>query len=277
MPIIAELVELYRSEGIAISTGLPPHRFGGYGGAPFTWFLKDGKSLTNGLGIAMQEVYLLEHLFAAFQPRRALVIGNAFGWSTLAIAALLKGSQVVAIDSGSDRNSLAGLDLTNRLAARGKLAAKAVKGTSPDDVAAIVDAALGGPVEFAFIDGLHTSAQVVLDYTAVRAKAAADAVYLFHDVQEFDLGAGIAEIERLAGRKATMLTATQSGMAILFDPTRHSGLARAVAAFAPPEAALQVVRQAAWDSRHRHLARWRRSLAKRKARLRTLVGDPPSD
>lgn len=195
MPIIAELVELYRSEGIAISTGLPPHRFGGYGGAPFTWFLKDGQSLTNGLGIAMQEVYLLEHLFAAFQPRRALVIGNAFGWSTLAIAALLKGGQVVAIDSGSDRNSLAGLELTNRLAARGKLPAKAVKGTSPGDVATIVNTTLAGPVDFAFIDGLHTSAQVVLDYTAVRAKAAADAVYLFHDVQEFGLGAGIAEIE----------------------------------------------------------------------------------
>lgn len=276
MPIIAELVELYRSEGIAISTGLPPHRFGGYGGAPFTWFLKDDQSLTNGLGIAMQEVYLLEHLFAVFQPHRALVIGNAFGWSTLAIAALLKGGQVAAIDSGSDRNSLAGLDLTNRLAARGKLAAKAVKGTSPGDVAAIVDAALGGPVEFAFIDGLHTGAQVVLDYTAVCAKAAADAVYLFHDVEEFGLGDGIAEIERLAGRKAAMLTATQSGMAILFDPTRHPGLARAVAAFAPPEAALRVIRQAAWDSRHRHLARWRRSLAKRKARLRKLVGDPPS-
>ena len=277
MPIIAELVELYRSEGIAISTGLPPHRFGGYGGAPFTWFLKDGKSLTNGLGIAMQEVYLLEHLFAAFQPRRALVIGNAFGWSTLAIAALLKGGQVVAIDSGSDRNSLAGVDLTNRLAARGQLPAKAVKGTSPGDVAAIVDAALGGPVDFAFIDGLHTSAQVVLDYMAVRAKAAADAVYLFHDVQEFGLGDGIAEIERLADRKATMLAATQSGMAILFDPARHPGLARAVAAFAPPEPTLQVVRQAAWDDRHRHLARWRRSFNKRKARLRSLVGGTPSD
>lgn len=276
MPIIAELVELYRSEGIAISTGLPPHRFGGYGGAPFTWFLKDGQSLTNGLGIAMQEVYLLEHLFAAFQPRRALVIGNAFGWSTLAIAALLKGGQVVAIDSGSDRNSLAGLELTNRLAARGKLPAKAVKGMSPGDVATIVDTTLGGPVDFAFIDGLHTGAQVVLDYTAVRTKAAADAVYLFHDVQEFGLGAGIAEIERLAGLKATMLAATQSGMAMLFDPARHSGLARAAAAFAPPESALQVVRQAAWASRHRHLARWRRSFAKRKARLRTLVGDPPS-
>lgn len=245
MPIIAELVELYRSEGVAISTGLPPHRFGGYGGAPFTWFLKDGQSLTNGLGIAMQEVYLLEHLLAAFQPRRALVIGNAFGWSTLAIAALLKGGQVVAIDSGSDRNSLAGLELTNRLAARGKLPAKVVKGTSPGDVATIVDTTLGGPVDFAFIDGLHTSAQVVLDYTAVRAKAAADAVYLFHDVQEFGLGAGIAEIERLAGMKATMLAATQSGMATLFDPARHSGLARAAAAFTPPESALQVVRQAA--------------------------------
>ncbi|MDE2229167.1 MAG: class I SAM-dependent methyltransferase [Alphaproteobacteria bacterium] len=275
MPIIAQLVDLYRAEGIEISTGLPPHRFGGFGGAPFTWFLKDGKSLTNGLGIAMQEVYLLEHLFAAIQPRRALVIGNAFGWSTLAIAALLTGGRVVAIDSGADRNSLEGLDLTNRIATHGKLPAKAVRGVSPQDVASIVDAELGGPVDFAFIDGLHTSEQVVLDYKAVRAKAAPDAVYLFHDVQEYGLGPAIADVERLAGQMATMLWATQSGMAILFDAARHPELARAVAAFAPPESALKVVRQAAWDHRHRHIARWRRSYRKRLNRLRGLAGGPP--
>jgi hypothetical protein len=34
MPVIAQLVELYRAGGIEISTGLPPQRFGGYGGAP---------------------------------------------------------------------------------------------------------------------------------------------------------------------------------------------------------------------------------------------------
>lgn len=276
MPIIAQLVDLYRAEGIAISTGLPPHRFGDYGGAPFTWFIKDGQSLTNGLGIAMQEVYLLEHVFAAFQPQRALVIGNAFGWSTLAIAALLKAGRVVAIDSGADRNSLDGLDLTNRMAARGGLPAKAVKGSSPQDVAAIVDAELGGSVDFAFIDGLHTNEQVVLDYQAVHAKASSDAVYLFHDVQEFGLGPAIAEIERLAGRSATALSATQSGMAILFEAARHAALASAVAAFAPPESALGVVRQAAWNHRHRHLARWRRSYRKRIGRLRGLAGNPPA-
>lgn len=272
MPVIPQLVELYRAEGIEISTGLPPHHFGGFGGAPFTWFLKDGKSLTNGLGIAMQEVYLLEHLFAAFQPQCALVIGNAFGWSTLAIAALLKGGRVVAIDSGADRNSLEGLALTNRMALRGNLPAKVVKGTSPQNVAAIVDAELGGAVDFAFIDGLHTNEQVVLDYEAVRKKASPDAIYLFHDVQEFGLGPAIGEIERLAGRTATTLWATQSGMAILFDPARHPELTRAVAAFAPPESALKVVRQAAWDHRHRHLARWRRSYQKRISRLRGLAG-----
>jgi predicted O-methyltransferase YrrM len=276
MPIIAQLVDLYRAEGITISTGLPPHRFGGYGGAPVTWFLKDGTSLTNGLGIAMQEVYLLEHLFAAFQPRRALVIGNAFGWSTVAIAALLNGGRVVAIDSGADRNSRDGIKLTNRIAEVGRLPAKVVEGTSPQDVAAIVDAELGGPVDFAFIDGLHTNEQVVLDYGAVQAKAADDAVYLFHDVQEFGLGPALAEIERRARLPVTLLTATQSGMAILFDPARHPTLVRAVAAFAPPESALAVVRQAAWDSRHRHLARWRRSYRKRARRLRGLAGNPPA-
>jgi hypothetical protein len=272
MPIIAQLVDLYRAQGIEISTGLPPHRYDGYAGATFTWYFKDGKSLTNGLGIAMQEVYLLEHLFAAYRPRRALVVGNALGWSTLAIAALIGEGRVAALDAGTDENSLYGLDLTNRIAADGKLPAHAVKGVSPQDVAAVVDAELNGPLDFAFIDGLHTSAQIVLDYRAVRAKAAPDAVYLFHDVHEFDLVPGLKEIERLSGLEARMLWATPSGMALLCDFARHPGLAAVAAAFAPSPQAIAAIEQAAWNHRHRHLARWRRSIKKRAANLRGLAG-----
>lgn len=276
MPIIATLVDLYRDQGIEISTGLPPHRYDGYAGATFTWYFKDGKSLTNGLGIAMQEVYLLEHLLAAYRPKRALVIGNALGWSTLAIGALIGAGRVVALDAGTDENSLYGLDLTNRIAAAGKLPVRAVKGVSPQDVAAIVDAELGGTVDFAFIDGLHTSAQIALDYRGVRDKAAPDAVYLFHDVHEFGLEPGLKEIERLSGLEARMLWATPSGMALLCDFARHPGLAAVVAAFAPSPLVLAAIELSAWNHRHRHLARWRRSLNKRAAKLRGLAGRPTS-
>ncbi len=276
MPIIGTLTELYRAQGIEISTGLPPHRYDGYVGATFTWYFKDGKSLTNGLGIAMQEVYLLEHLLAAYRPKRALVIGNALGWSTLAIAALLGDGRVVALDAGTDENSLYGIDLTNRIAVAGKLPARVVKGVSPQDVASVVDRELGGPVDFAFIDGMHTSAQIVLDYQAVRAKAAPGAAYLFHDVCEFGLEPGLAEIEKLSGLKARMLWATPSGMALLCDPARHPGLMDVSAAFAPPPRAIAAIEQAAWNHRHRNLARWRRSFNKRIHKMRGLAGGSSS-
>jgi len=268
MPIIGELTEFYREEGIELCAGLAPNHADGLPWAPFTWFCRNGKSVTGNLGIAVQEIYFLEHVLAAYSPARALIIGNSMGWSTLALGLLMPRGKVVAMDMAPDPTMRDGLALTNRIAERHGLPVRAVQGTSPQDVAAVVDAELGGTVDFAFIDGLHTNEQVVRDYVAVRAKASPDAVFLFHDVALFGMHSGMAEIGKLAGRVPKLLLGTPSGMAILFDENAHPALARAVAAFAPPETAVKVVRQAAWDRRHRHLARWRRSIKKRVNRVR---------
>ncbi|MDE2167784.1 MAG: class I SAM-dependent methyltransferase [Alphaproteobacteria bacterium] len=267
MPIIGELTEFYREEGIDLCVGLAPIHADGLPWALFTWYSRHGRQLTEHLGIAMQEVYFLEHALAAYTPTRALIIGNSMGWSTLALGLLMPRGKVVAMDTAPDAATREGLALTNRIAARHGLPVHAVRGTSPEDVAAIVDSELGGSIDFAFIDGLHTNEQVVRDYVAVRAKATPSAVFLFHDVTYCDLHAGMAEIGKLAGRAPKLLLGTPSGMGILFDEAAHPTLARAVAGFAPPEAAIKVVRQAAWDRRHRHLARWRRSINKRVSRL----------
>ncbi len=268
MPIIGELTEFYREEGIDLCAGLAPNHADGLPWAHFTWFCRNGKSITEHLGIAVQEIYFLEHVLAAYVPARALIIGNSLGWSTLALGLLMSGGKVVAMDMAPNSAMRDGLALTNRIATRHRLPLRAVQGTSPQDVAAVVDVELGGSVDFAFIDGLHTNNQVVRDYIAVRAKAAPDAVFLFHDVVLCELHSGMAEIGRLAGRAPKLLLGTPSGMAILFDEAAHPALAWVVAAFAPPESAIQVVRQAAWDRRHRHLARWRRSIRKRVNRAR---------
>lgn len=246
MPVIGKLVALYRAEGIDICTGLGSHDFGNLPTVPFTRFIKDGSSMTEGLGIALQEIYLLENLFDVYRPRSVFIIGNSLGWSTLAMGLLLPQSRIVAMDAGFDANSLYGIDLTNRMAAAAGLKnVRAVKGVAPQDVGAVVDAELGGSVDFAFIDGMHTNEQVVLDYEAVARKAMTDAVYLFHDVRMFNLSAGLRRIEDSAGRKAQLLSATPSGMALLCDPARHQGLSEAVAAFAPGPAALALVEEEA--------------------------------
>jgi hypothetical protein len=55
MPIIARLASLYESRGIHITSGLNPSHFGNFPLAPYHLVFKNGESVTNGLGIALQE------------------------------------------------------------------------------------------------------------------------------------------------------------------------------------------------------------------------------
>lgn len=269
MPILARLVELYEKRGIQISTGLNPNHFANYHYAPFTWFIRDGKSLTNGLGIASQEIYFLECLFARFHPQRLFAIGNSAGWSTLALALLNPSARVLAIDAGFDTNALEGIEFTNRVAAEEGLAATAVKAVSPADVGEVLAAHRMVPVDFAFVDGLHTVAQIELDFDAIRAHAATDCVYLFHDVQACNLHEGIARIAQKSGLTSRLLLGTTSGMVVMHAAGQEPPWLADIAPFSARPVAMEVIREAAWSYRHRNLARWRKSLRKRLAKIRS--------
>jgi hypothetical protein len=272
MPILKRLIGLYESRGIRISTGLNPCHFGNLPQANFTWFIKDGKSLTNGLGIAMQEVYFLECLFATLRPKNVFIIGNSAGWSSFALALLNPAARVVAIDAGFDQNALEGLDFTNRVAREEGLDLRAVKAVSPDGVADAVAAHMTGPIDFTFIDGYHAKEQVVRDFAALRPHADPSCVYLFHDVHEFKLQPGIEEIARASGLSWQLLLGTPSGMAVVYDPLRCPTLADELAPFRAHEDALALLAAEVWKSRHRRRHRLRRSIAKRVAWLRGRFG-----
>jgi hypothetical protein len=215
----------------------------------------------------MQEVYFLECLFARLRPTSIFIIGNSAGWSSLALALLNPQARCVAIDAGFDRNALEGLDFTNRVAAEERLDLRAVKAVSPEGVAGVVAEHMTEKIDFAFIDGYHTVEQVVRDFGAVRAHAAPACVYLFHDVHEFKLGPGIAENVATSGLASDLLLGTPSGMAILYDPVRLPFLADELSPFRAHSEAVALMEAEVWKSRHRREAKFRRSLAKRKAWL----------
>jgi len=262
-PILARLVALYENRGIKVATGLNSHHFGDFPLAPFTWFIRGRESLTNGLGIGLQEIYFLECLFARFRPERLFVIGNSFGWSTLALALMNRDARVVAIDAGLDRNSLEGIEFTNRVAEEEGLKALAVKGRSPGDVATILRDHAMSPLHFVLVDGYHSVEQVQLDFEAARPAASPDCIYLFHDVETFQLQEGLERIAAKTGFVWELLPATPSGMALVYDPGHCPVALEDIAPFRPDPVAVEIVRDAAWGHRHRHLARWHRSLRKR--------------
>jgi len=262
VPIIARLAALYERRGIRIATGLNPSNFDNFPLAPFTWFFRDGQSLTNGLGIALQEIYFLECLFARFHPKSVFAIGNSLGWSTLALALANPDASVLAIDAGTDRQAQEGIRFTNRIAEEEGLPVTVVAGSSPGDVAQILRDQKTPPIEFAFIDGYHSVEQVVLDFGAVSKAAAPGCVYLFHDVENFALTPGLERIAAESGMHWQLLLGTTSGMAIVYDDRSPLGLDD-IAPFAVSAEAVTAVRDAAWGHRHRHLARWRKSLRKR--------------
>jgi hypothetical protein len=268
MPILRRLVGLYESRGIEISTGLSPCHFDNLPLANFTWFMRDGRSLTNGLGIAMQEIYFLECLFDRFHPKTIFAIGNSTGWSSFALALSNPAARVVAIDAGFDRNALAGIEFTCQVAAEEGLDLRAVKAVSPQDVAAVAREHLPGPVEFAFIDGYHSVEQVVLDFEALRAHADPACVYLFHDVHDFALQPGIEEIARRSGLAWEVLLGTPSGMAIVYDPARSPTLRDDIAPFRARPAAVALFKREALRVRHRRVYKLGRSFARRAAWLR---------
>lgn len=275
MSIVPRLFALYRQRGFAVVSGLNPTHWQGLNSAPFTWLMRDGRSYTNGLGIALQEVFFLESLFSHYHPQQLFVIGNSFGWSAVALALLNPAAQTVAIDAGFDERASEGLELTNSIARAAGLKLRAVKGTSPQDVAGILARCFERPVDFAFIDGYHSNEQIVLDFHAIRPQASPDAVYLFHDVHEFDLYEGLARIEAESGLQLRRLLATPSGMAAAYPAAMAATLAPTLDVFAPDAAALAMISRAAWRHAHPKRAKYTRSSVKRLNTLRGWIGKPP--
>ncbi len=242
MPVLPRLVQLYRKRGYEIASGLFPPAFGGYHEVAFTWLLHKGKSTTRNLGIAQQEIYFLECLLANWQPRRIFVIGNAFGWSTLALALICPQAQVVALDSCQTPDTKAGLVLTNLIATEERLQAAAVRGVSPQDVAGVVGNRLEGSIDLALIDGHHTNEAVLADFRAIRPFLSKESLTLFHDVQAFQLFDGVKAIAKESGLGGQLLLGTPSGIVALGDQRAlPPGVGMALAAFAPSAQAVRAL------------------------------------
>ena len=211
MSILPRLIALYRATGHEPLTGYNPYHFENYMDAPFTKFVKDN-SITGCAGLALQEVMFLEHFANYLSPKNILAIGNAHGWSTIALSLIFPDAKVVAIDPVTVGNTL-----TNQIAANAKLNVAAVDGYSPQDVSRIGAEHFEGAVDLVLIDAIHTNEAVLVDFAACKPLGHKDTVYVFHDVINWRLVDAIHKIKAEHGLTGHILTRTPSGMAVLWN------------------------------------------------------------
>ncbi len=210
MSVLPKLMRIFRDHGYQPLTGYNSHFFQNHRDAPFTRLLSADGQLLGHAGLALQEVMFIEGLQGYVAPKGIFAIGNAYGWSSVALALIFPEAHVVAIDPLVD-----GIDLTNQLAASNGLALTALVGSSPDDVAATVARNLPGGIDLALIDAMHTNEAALDDFKAVQAAAHDRTVFIFHDVMTWKLEDAMFAIRDL-GYTMRILTRTPSGMAIAY-------------------------------------------------------------
>lgn len=236
MSAFLKLLEIYKNQGLDIRTGLNPYHFNNYRDAPFTALHKQGKIISTGGGLSLQEVYFFECLFENYTPKNIFIIGNAFGWSTVLLSLLNSKSKVIALDAGieGEDNDL-GINLTNEIAKEENLNLKVVKGFSPNDVSAVVKDNFNNKINFVFIDGLHTNKQQELDFDAVFNHCHENCVYVFHDVINWKMTESFLKITSSSGLNSSILYRTPSGMGALYPDHVSVHVKECIQAFSEKE------------------------------------------
>ncbi|MFH2139385.1 MAG: tetratricopeptide repeat protein [Pseudomonadota bacterium] len=216
--LLSRLIQSYKRHGYKIRGGLNPYYFDNPD-APFMTLYRDGEPKSTGAGLAPIEILILEQILSSLpEARRILIIGNAFGWSTLAIAMSCPAARVIAIDADIEgTDSGLGRKLTEDIAREEKLDVRVVNALSPRDVASVVrDQLDDGPLDFVLIDGLHVNEQLRRDLAAVSPHMSDNGIIVLHDTLSWHMLSAVSEFSESHGYKFQILTRSPSGMAVAY-------------------------------------------------------------
>jgi predicted O-methyltransferase YrrM len=245
--LILKTLQMYERRGFTVRTGLSPWHFhcNFYRNLPMSSIFADGSKLGAAGGISFVEMFFFGSLCAQAQPSRILVIGNAFGLSTVLLAVLNPDAKVVTLDAGVEGiDNSAGNRLTEQIAREEGLNLRVVLGFSPQAVPATVEKHLDGKVDFFFIDGLHTETQQGLDFEACWKFGGDQAIYVFHDVLNFKMRSGFDRIvSEHPEMRSAILWRTVSGMGVLYPRGLNASAAAIINLFTEPEALIEKTRR----------------------------------
>lgn len=206
--VFLEIHQRYRQLDSTVIGGFSPHV------APLShnegnFILKNGVVLSSSGSIADSEMAIVHGLCETQRPKKILVIGNSYGLSTLFLALSNPGARVVAID----KFRVSGIEFTRNLCEG--LSVSVIQASTPDDLREVIDAELGGIVDFVFVDAVHENEVQTREFEILEPVLASRGTVLFHDVLGCNLLASVSELsERFSEIEFRVLTKSLSGLAV---------------------------------------------------------------
>lgn len=173
MTCYQKIIELYSKENLNIikSSYGPYHLIDGF----FT-----------GGGITELEILYFEKYKDVFINPKIFIIGNAFGFSTIAFSQIFKNASIDVIDAeveGTENKK--GSEITKKIADFNNLDINLTIGFSPKDTKS---AMRFDSYDIVFIDGLHTNEQLILDFDSIKSFLNKNKfICFFHDIKLFKL------------------------------------------------------------------------------------------
>ncbi|MEE2998741.1 MAG: class I SAM-dependent methyltransferase [Pseudomonadota bacterium] len=231
---LVDLIQLYERNGYEVQSSLSPLHFPGLDHAylPFSYIYLNGTEMCKGGGLAISELTFVDCITSIAEPKNIFVIGNSFGWTTLALGLMCPKSRVVAIDICWRPDEAYGIEVTNKLGRQIEADIRAIKAKSPDNVSEVVKNNFEGGIDLVLIDGGHTPEQQTNDFAACKQVANDKCIYLFHDVINFQMVQSFAKIaEQNEQLISSILFRTPSGMAISYPKEYSEKLSRIVHSF----------------------------------------------
>ena len=178
---------------------------------------------------------LITHCAQCQQAQNIFIVGNAFGWSTFALALACPQSNIVVIDNFQEgTQARVGHQLSLRIKDRQKFERVfLLQASSPDDVATVAQQYFpAGKSDFMLIDGNHTNAQLLLDFAAVQKIAEEQHIVFLHDIINFEMTKAFVELRHQYKQlENAILLRTPSGMGCFFTKDIHTGSRQAIRAF----------------------------------------------
>jgi predicted O-methyltransferase YrrM len=201
---LRRVLEAYRRHGYEVLLGNPD--------ILVTKLAKAGRIIDLSAGLTLSDILVFQWIAEIKPWHRALVIGNAFGFSAFILASLCSECLVDAIDAEVEgiENCL-GSELTRRIASEDFPGMSLTIGFSPRD---LPNACRFNQYDFILIDGFHSNEQLIADFDAIRHLRSEECVVYCHDVGIARMLSGWQHIKsKLLGRddEAFDLHFTSSG------------------------------------------------------------------
>lgn len=174
--VFSELYKRYKDEGLDVYGGFSPF-LTGFLPRTGNYISRDSTFLSTSAGISNDEAIFMYGLCEQLSPKRILIIGNSYGFSTVFLSLTCPDAKLIAFD----KYRTEGIKTTNRLLV-GLSSKEVVQASTPDDIPWLIDNKLGGEVDFVLVDAVHTNEMQTAEFEVLNRYLSSRSVVVFHDV-----------------------------------------------------------------------------------------------